>query len=205
MGMERRRSPRFPVSGLHGEIHVTFTARLLKARQESIGFETSRPLRIGKRYGLAARCRDATALHLRGRVASCRLVAIRAASSGASQSVYEAELELEDDAQIAGDLEKAIAEGLQESLTVDTAHEVTVHVLSSTGALMQTELELLVGSSCKVTLRLGARPFTSRACVAFVHQVSEGEPPVFHLGVEFHNTAPEEQAVLESYLATLQA
>jgi hypothetical protein len=127
---------------------------------------------------------------------------VRPSSSGASQSVYGSELQVGSDA--AAELATALAAGLQESLTVDAAYAASARVVGEYGVLVESELELLVGSSCHVELLLPARSFGARACVVFVHQVSEGDPPCYHLGLEFHHVSPEDRSSLDTYLATLE-
>ena len=203
MGSERRRGPRFQVTGLAAALHVTFTARLLTARADGIAFEATRPLRIRRSYTLVGKRNDGQAVRFSGTLTSCRLTAVRPSASGPPQSVYAAELRF--DSESSSQLAAAPDAGLQEGLTVDAAYAASARVIGSYGVLLQSELELLVGSSCHVELLLPSRPFEARACVVFVHQVSEGDPPVYHLGLEFHHVPQEEQSGLDTYLATLQA
>lgn len=203
MGSERRRGPRFQVTGLAAVLHVTFTARLLTARADGIVFEATRPLRIRRSYTLVGKRNDGQAVRFSGTLTSCRLTAVRPSASGPPQSVYGAELHVRD--EDTSGLTAALPAGLQESLTVDAAYAASVRVLGAYGVLLESELELLVGSSCHIELLLPSRSFGARACVVFVHQVSEGDPPCYHLGLEFHHVPQEEQLGLDTYLATLQA
>jgi hypothetical protein len=195
VGIERRRGQRFAVSGVTGLVHVTSGARVLTASPGALAVETSRQLRVGKPYGFATAAPGADRPRYSGTVTSCRLVAVRPGASGSSVSVYEAAVQPEPGAA-------AFAPG--EQLTVDAAYPATARILSTTGTLVETEVELLVGSSCRIELMLAGRTFSSRACVAFLHHLGEGGGSgLFHLGVEFHHTPPEGVEVLESFLVTL--
>jgi hypothetical protein len=197
MGSERRRGQRFAVSGVTGLVHITFGAKLLSTTAEGFTVEATRQLRVGKRYVFAAASSGSAQAQRGGTVTSCRLVAFRPGTSGSTASVYEAVVLAEPDPRT------KLAE-VGDQLTVDAANPAIARVLSSTGALVETEVELLVGSSCRVELTLADRSFSTRACVVFLHEVGgDGPASAYHLGVEFHNTSTENSEVLSMFLATL--
>ncbi len=205
MGEERRRGPRYQVTGLSGALHLAFSARLLRSWLEGVAIETTRPLRIGRAYALAGRRPAGDAFRVSGKVASCRLTAVRPAATGPAQSVYGSELVPDPEAPPGSNLAQILGERIEESLTVDAAYPAQVRVIGAYGALLESELELLVGSSCHVDLLLPGRPFTARASVVFVHARGDQEPAVYDLGVEFHNLAAEAREHLDAFLATLTA
>jgi hypothetical protein len=199
MGSERRRGQRFAVSGVTGLVHVTFGAKLLSTTAEGFTVESTRQLRVGRRYAFSTASSSPTTARRTGTVASCRLVAFRPGTSGTTASVYEAVVLAEPDV-------RANLAEVGDQLTVDAANPAIARVLSSTGALVETEVELLVGSSCRVELTLAGRSFSTRASVVFLHEIGgEGPASAYHLGVEFHNTSMENSEVLSMFLATLTA
>lgn len=199
MSMDRRRSPRIPVTGVNGLLFVSFGVRLLANREGSVTVEATRPLRVGKRYALKGTDHDEVLLSTTGTVSTCRLATVRQAGSASPISVYEAGVDL-DGGWRGGDHPGGggTATGLKASLTMEAAHDATVRVLSLHGALLESELDLLVGTSCRLEIQPGGRPFTSCGSVVFRHSLGEGGR--HHLGVEFHTTAREDLDSLEEFL-----
>lgn len=200
MGIERRRSPRYPVTGVKGLIHVSFSARSVSLEGETLTLEAARQLRVGRSYIIGAMCNDQTAARLIGTVKSCRLTGVRTGAAGNSTAVYESLVSLQ---KFSPDSAEVLPSHLLEPLNIDAAYEATARVLNAYGALVESELELMIGSSCRVEWFLEKSKFTSMASVVFLHQIKQGEGSAYHLGVEYHHTPAESREVLDRYLATL--
>ena len=91
---EKRRSPRYPVSGLEGTLLYNIDARILNLGLTGMALATSSALRVGHVYTLTLGA-GIGSLRLAGFVAWCRLARTRKTESGDTAPVFEAGIKFE--------------------------------------------------------------------------------------------------------------
>ena len=91
---EKRRSPRYPVSGLEGTLLYNIDARILNLGLTGMALATSSALRVGHVYTLTLGA-GIGSLRLAGFVAWCRLARTRKTESGDTAPVFEAGIRFE--------------------------------------------------------------------------------------------------------------
>lgn len=180
--MERRRSPRHDVRSVSAALVATVEGRVKAIRADGMTIETARQVRLDRACTLLLRTTAGQAVRLRGHIASCRLGEVRTLPSGRSVSVYEAEVMVAED----GGRTLGTSGDLQETVTVEFSYEALVRNMSPYGALVETELPLLVGSSSTISIRSPETAVTVGLSVVFSRELTDPSGNrTYQLGVEF--------------------
>lgn len=180
--MERRRAPRHDVKNVSAALLATVEGRVKAVRADGMTIETARQVRLDRACTLLLRTTRGQAVRLRGHIASCRLGEVRTLPSGRSVSVYEAEVMVAED----GGRTLGTAGDLQEAVTVEFSYEALVRNMSPYGALVETELPLLVGSSSTISIRSPEAAVSIALSVVFSRELADPSGNrTFQLGVEF--------------------
>lgn len=180
--MERRRSPRYNVRNVSAALLATVEGRVKAIRVDGMTIETARQVRLDRACTLLLRTTGGQTVRCHGHIASCRLGEVRTLPSGRSVSVYEADVLVAED----GGRGLGVSGDLQEALTVEFSYEALVRNMSPYGALIETELPLLVGSSSTISIRSAETAVSVPLCVVFSRELADPSGNrTFQLGVEF--------------------
>lgn len=180
--MERRRSPRYDVRNVSAALLATVEGRVKAIRVDGMTIETARQVRLDRACTLLLRTMAGQAVRLRGHIASCRLGEVRTLPSGRTVSVYEAEVAVAED----GGHTLGASGELQETVTVEFSYEALVRNMSPYGALVETELPLLVGSSSTISIRSPEAAVSVALSVVFSRELADPSGNrTYQLGVEF--------------------
>ena len=164
-----RTSPRLLLASVEG--------KLVQTQASLLTVETSRQVPRTARASCLLRVGTGVTTRRAGRVRSCHLGEIRTLPNGRTVSVYLTEVELADPAAIDPALE---------SVTFETGYVATIKNMSPYGALLETELPLMVGSSSVMQVRSGDASFQAKLCVVFSREVADPTGNrLYQLGVEF--------------------
>lgn len=192
--MERRRSPRYNVREVRAALLATVEGRLKAVRADGVTIETVRQVRLDRACTLLLRAEGGQTVRLRGHITSCRLGEVRTTPGGRSVPVYEAEILVAED----GGHALNVAGNAQDAVTIEFSYEATVRNMSPYGALIETELPLLVGSSSTISIRSPETVVTVSLCVVFSRELTDPSGGrTFQLGVEFTGVGQAQREALE--------
>lgn len=179
---ERRRSPRYNVRDVSAALLVTIDGRVKAIRADGLTIETARQVRLDRACTLLLRTVHGQSVRLFGHIASCRLGEVRTLPGGRSQPVYEAEVVVAEN----GGHALGAPGALQEAVRIELSHDALVRNMSPYGALVETELPLLVGSSSSMSIRSPDAAVTVPICVVFSREIADASGGrTYQLGVEF--------------------
>lgn len=174
---ERRRAPRYVVKNVTAVLLSSVEGKLVQVRASVLTVETSRQVPLERPCELLLRMGAGVAVRRAARVLSCRLGEIRTLPNGRTVSVYQNEVELADPAP---------ADRMLEAVTFETGYFAAVKNISPYGALLETELPLMVGSTSVMQVRSGDASFQAKLCVVFSREVADPTGNrLYQLGVEF--------------------
>ncbi|GEM_PF-1642527 len=180
--MERRRSPRHEVTNVSAALLTTVEGRVKAMGASSMTIETARQVRLDRTCTLVLHTKATQTLRLRGHIASCRLGEVRTLPSGRTVSVYEAEIAVAAD----GEQPLGAVGKLHEPVTLEFSYEARIRNMSPYGALIETELPLLVGSSSTVSIRSSDAAVSVTFSVVFSRELADASGNrTYQLGVEF--------------------
>ncbi|HPC83896.1 MAG TPA: PilZ domain-containing protein [Thermoanaerobaculaceae bacterium] len=179
--LERRRAPRYNVKDVSAALLATVEGRITAVRADGLTIETARQVRLDRACTVRLRTAKGQTVRVHGHIASCRLGEVRTLPSGRTVSVYEAEVAVaEDGGHHIG------AADLQETVVVEFSYDALVRNMSPYGALVETELPLLVGSSSTISIRSPEAAVTVGLSVVFSRElIDPAGNRAYQLGVEF--------------------
>lgn len=216
-GSERRRHPRYEVSGLRGSLVVPIEIRVINLSLGGMALETHSYLQFGRAYNLRLEGAGRS-LALSGTVAWCSLKGTRKSEHGEVLPVYRAGLRFE---ELGGERSRELWELIRGHVVVDvedsvlgrfkvdlprdpalnSSYDFTVRKLSLSGMLIETDFVPEVGSRFDLQLRLGGRPWQTRARVASVPRSGRlGAGELAEIGLEFCDLQPDEQRQLSEFI-----
>lgn len=174
---ERRRAPRYVVKDVIATLLSSVEGRLVHTQASVLTVETARQVPIDRPCELVLRTHAGIGLRRPGRVRSCRLGEIRTLPNGRTVSVYETDVELADPAAVGDSLE---------TVAIESGYPAAVKNISPYGALLESELPLMVGSSSVVQVRAGEASFQAKLSVVFSREVGDQTGNrLFQVGGEF--------------------
>lgn len=174
---ERRRAPRYVVKNVIATLLSSVEGKLVQAQASIVFVETSRQVPLDRPCELLLRVGAGVTTRRAGQVRSCRLGEIRTLPNGRTVSVYLTEVELADPAAV----DRAL-----DVVTFETGYLAAIKNMSPYGALLETELPLMVGSSSVLQVRSGDASFQAKLCVVFSREVADSTGNrLYQLGVEF--------------------
>lgn len=192
--MDRRRSPRYPVRSVSAALLATVDGRVRSVRPDGFVIETARQVRLDRACTLLIRTPSGKTTRCRGHISSCRLGEVRTLASGRTQPVYEADVLVAEGstACLASDSEAP------ESVTIEFSYDAQVRNMSPYGALIETELPLMVGSSSTMSVRSPQTTVQVSLCVVFSREIADATGNRLHqLGVEFTGVDQAQREVIE--------
>lgn len=212
---ERRRSTRYPVSGVSGSLTFRSDARVVDLSLGGLSVETSQHLGVGKTYSIRLAREESDELRLGGEVVRSRLRGTRARDDGERGPVYEAGIRFHplSDVQTAAlrELLSASTEvqldepmagrfdlGLPESVRLRSDYGFEVRKLSATGMLIESELAPRLDTVIELTVALGEGELRTSVRVAYVEEIAPGR---YHLGVEFGEMSADDRKLLDRFIA----
>lgn len=174
---ERRRAPRYVVKNVTAILLSGVEGKLVQTQASVLTVETSRQVPLDRPCEVLVRAGAGVTLRRAARVLSCRLGEIRTLPTGRTMSVYRSEVELADPAAL---------DRVLEAVTLETGYFAAIKNISPYGALLETELPLMVGSTSVMQVRSGDASFQARLCVVFSREVTDPTGNrLYQLGVEF--------------------
>lgn len=216
---ERRRCPRYAVSGVRGWLTFQSEARILNLSLTGMSVETFHHLEVGKEYAVRL-LHDEVELRLAGSVVRSRLLGTRRIEGGEALPIYESGIHFEDalgekgkalerllGASTEVSLERRITGrfdlGLPESVRLRRDYQFEVLRVSATGMLVAAGLEPRLDSVLELSVEVGGEELTAACRIAFVEQAEDedGEAERFHLGVEFRDLSAADRRRLEALIA----
>ena len=212
---ERRRYPRYTVSGVRGWLTFRSEARVLNLSLTGVSVETVHNLQVGKSYAVRL-ARDELELRLNGTVVRSRFLGSRKLDGGEAEAVYESGLRFDDTLGEKGktlerllgastevSLERRVTGrfdlGLPESVRLRRDYQFEVVKISATGMLIAAELAPRLDSVLELSVGLGGEELVAFCRVAFVERVADEEER-WHLGVEFRDMSPADRRRLEDFI-----
>lgn len=214
---ERRRSPRYAVHDVRGQLLWRLGAKLIALESGSALLELTEPIPAGAAYVLTLR-RPGSVTRLAGRVVECRPAGERLDETGEAMPAFETRLAF--DAGLGGRLLEELRGGdsavsvvrrmaarirLRAPVPVDltSAQEFEVRRISRTGLLIETRLAAALGSEIALEVTLEGKLLSCRGRVAYVIESGPARsrrPSRFEVGVEFVTMSDEDRRVLEEFV-----
>lgn len=213
---ERRRSTRYPVSGVSGSLTFRSDARVVDLSLGGLSVETTQHLGVGKTYSIRLAREEGDELRLGGEVVRSRLRGTRAREDGGERGpIYEAGIrfhplsevqtaalrellsastEVQLDTPMAGRFDL----GLPESVRLRSDYGFEVRKLSATGMLIESELAPRLDTVIELTVALGEGELRTSVRVAYVEEIGPGR---YHLGVEFGEMSADDRELLDRHIA----
>ncbi|HNX50504.1 MAG TPA: PilZ domain-containing protein [Thermoanaerobaculaceae bacterium] len=186
---ERRRSPRYVVKHVTATLLSSVEGKLVQKQASVLTVETARQVPFDRPCELLMRTQGGAALRRSGRVRSCRLGEIRTLPNGRTMSVYETDVELTDPVAVGDTVEM---------VTIESGYPAAVKNISPYGALLESELPLMVGSSSVVQVRSGDASFQAKLSVVFSREVGDQTGNrLCQVGVEFVGIDQAQRAAIE--------
>ncbi len=221
MADQHRTHPRYQVEGIKGSLLFTTGARVLNLSLDGMSLETNNPLKIGREYSLRL---DEGSRHLplKGTVVWCTLVKTARNEKGDVQPIFRAGVHFSDIMSgKANELRSFIRKNAVLSLEnrlfgrfrIETERpadlsleaQFTVHQISLSGMLVETEVAPPPDTQCHLFVELGGVKFeaTARIVRAERHDANgdSSATPVL-LGIEFIELSNDSMLTLESFIAT---
>lgn len=221
MADERRTNARYEVEGVKGSFLFTTGARVLNLSLDGMSLETNSPLKIGREYSLRL---DEGSHHmpLKGTVVWCTLVKTARDERGDVQPIFRAGVHFADIMSgKANELRSFIHKNAVLSLEnrlfgrfrieaeqpadLSLEAEFTVHQISLSGMLVETDVKPAVDTQCHLFVEVGGVKFEADARIVRTETEDgdgqDGSRPVF-LGIEFLELSEDSTLTLESFIGT---
>jgi len=218
--VERRRSPRYPVEGVQGSLHVSTAAKILNMSLTGMAVETDAQMRVSRSYSLALRHGEEFVLRLSGTVVWCHLRTLRKTERGDSKSVYHAGFRFDDTLtekamELTHFLEATAVIAVEQRISgrfklkfakpvdLDTAYRFTVKTISASGILIETDVPAAVGTVFDMVMDLHGATLEARGRVAHSREVPDAQRGrVSLLGIEFVQMQDRDRRALEQFIAS---
>jgi hypothetical protein len=173
---------------------ATVDGRITSLRPDGLVIETARQVRLDRACTLLLRTPSGKTTRCRGHISSCRLGEVRTLPTGRTVPVYEADVLVAEPGTGCLDAEGEVAEGA----TIEFSYDALVRNMSPYGALVETELPLMVGSSSTMSIRSPHAAVQVSLCVVFSREIADSAGNRLHqLGVEFTGVDQAQREVLE--------
>jgi hypothetical protein len=218
--VERRHSPRYPVEGVQGTLHVSTGAKILNMSLTGMAVETDTQMRVSRSYSLALRHDEDFVLRLSGTVVWCHLRTLRKTESGETKSVYHAGFRFDDTLtekaiELTHFLEATAVIAVEQRISgrfklkfakpvdLDTAYQFTVKTISASGVLIETEMPAAVGTVFDMETNLHGASLEVRGRVVHSREVRDAQRGrVSLLGIEFVQIKDKDRRALEEYISS---
>lgn len=218
--VERRRSPRYPVEGVQGTLHISTGAKILNMSLTGMAVETDTQMRVSRSYSLALRHGEEFVVRLSGTVVWCHLRTLRKTESGETKSVYHAGFRFDDTLtdraiELTHFLEATAVIAVEQRISgrfklkfakpvdLDTAYRFTVKTISASGVLIETDVPAAVGTVFDMETDLHGVTLEARGRVANSREVSDAQQGrVSLLGIEFVQMQDRDRRALEEFIAS---
>jgi len=216
---ERRRSPRFDVSGVQGTFQFTLDMTVVNLSVSGMAVETNHRLTVGRRY-LFKVYDGGIQVSLPGTVAWCVLGRTKRDEGGSVRPVYRAGIQfdevLTEQARTLLDLieAKAVIEPQArlfgrfavrsgDAIHVDAREEFLVRRLSASGMLVEAPFVPEVGTTVAIDMELGGKRLAGSGRAVYVRPLADegDEEEKAEIGLEFIELSPEGRRALESFIS----
>ncbi len=218
---DKRRSKRYDVEGIEGNVLYTSDLEVLNLSIDGAAIETAKRLELNREYTFKIKYHDSF-ISLRGRVVWAILVSKVAKNIGAVTPVYRAGIRFTDTlSEKANMLLQFIEEnrikkrenrlgGVRfnissaEHMKVDLPHEYKVIKISLSGMLVETGYPLEIESHHNSELFINGRNLKIVGRVAYSNKLVVDNAVKYEIGIEFFEISEDDERILQKFLDTLE-